>query len=287
MTPSTTNTAARELLASALDECGRPTDAAEVREGRNPFVRGEYALAAIEKALTQQQGGEQEVAWQSIETAEAEFLTNLADKGGLADPVPGMLRHCARLIAGKRPAVVAPDRYETEEEGDAYAHGYVDGEDAARSKQPAASEGDGKPLVPPCDACGGRGCIDHGDTEIGSALFDCEECDGSGLANTSKQAAGEAVLAHEPMVPRKDMQRLYNAYVRLLESGRDRIRDLGGECDGVDVMERNDLDLRHARDVLTTPPRHPADEGAVDDSMVERAADAYEAAAESEGFGLE
>ena len=69
-----------------------------------------------------------------------------------------------------------------------------------------------------------------------------------------------AVLAHEPMVPRKDMKRLYNAYVRLLESGRDRIRDLGGECDGVDVMERNDLDLRHARDVLTTPPRHPADE---------------------------
>ena len=60
VTHSTTNTAARELLASALDECGRPTDAAEVREGRNPFVRGEYALAAIEKALTQQQGGEQE-----------------------------------------------------------------------------------------------------------------------------------------------------------------------------------------------------------------------------------
>jgi len=60
VTHSTTNTAARELLASALDECSRPTDAAEVREGRNPFVRGEYALAAIEKALTQQQGGEQE-----------------------------------------------------------------------------------------------------------------------------------------------------------------------------------------------------------------------------------
>ena len=63
-----------------------------------------------------------------------------------------------------------------------------------------------------------------------------------------------AVRAHEPMVLRKDMKRLYNAYVRLLESGCDRIRDLGGECDGVDVMERNDLDLRHARDVLTTPP---------------------------------
>lgn len=68
MTHSTTNTAARELLASALDECGRPTDAAEVREGRNPFVRGEYALAAIEKSLAQQQGGEQEaVAWGQFE----------------------------------------------------------------------------------------------------------------------------------------------------------------------------------------------------------------------------
>ena len=64
---------------------------------------------------------------------------------------------------------------------------------ALRTKQPAASEGDGKPSVPPCKACGGRGCIDHGDTETGSALFDCEECDGSGLDNTSKQAAGEAV----------------------------------------------------------------------------------------------
>lgn len=42
---------ARELLASALDECGRPTDAAEVRVGRNPFVRGEYALTAIAAAL--------------------------------------------------------------------------------------------------------------------------------------------------------------------------------------------------------------------------------------------
>ena len=60
MKDSTTNTAALELLASALDECGWRTDAAEVREGRNPFVRSEHALAAIEKALTQQQGGEQE-----------------------------------------------------------------------------------------------------------------------------------------------------------------------------------------------------------------------------------
>ena len=76
MTTSTTNTAARELLASALDECGRPTDAAEVREGRNPFVRGEYALAAIEKSLTQQQGGEQE-------TASGDAIRGLRDDEGM------------------------------------------------------------------------------------------------------------------------------------------------------------------------------------------------------------
>lgn len=106
------------------------------------IAKAAYRMGHAAATLTQQQGGEQEAAWQNIETAEVEFLNNLAEKGGLADPVPGMLRHCARLIAGKRPAVVAPDRYETEEEGDAYAHGYVDGEDAAlRTKQPAASEG--------------------------------------------------------------------------------------------------------------------------------------------------
>jgi len=43
------------------------------------------------------------------------------------------------------------------------------------------------------------------------------------------------------------LRRLYQAYVRLLESGRDRIIDLGGTCDPVDVMERMDVDLIEAR----------------------------------------
>ncbi len=47
-----------------------------------------------------------------------------------------------------------------------------------------------------------------------------------------------------------DFKALYRAYVRLLESGRDRIRDLGGTCDPVDVMEANDVDLRAARRVM-------------------------------------
>lgn len=43
------------------------------------------------------------------------------------------------------------------------------------------------------------------------------------------------------------LEKMNRAYVILLESGRDRIRDLGGECDGIDVMERNDPNLRESR----------------------------------------
>lgn len=128
--------------------------------------------------------------------------------------------------------------------------------------KPAASEGDGKPLVPPCDACGGRGCIDHGDTEIGSALFDCEECDGSGLANTSKQAAGEVVDS---------------TFAEWLASEMP-----AGTVIGDPTWWANRIARQYQ---VHCTPRHPAYEGVVGDSMVERAADAYEAAAESEGFG--
>ncbi|HEL5025680.1 TPA: hypothetical protein UOA81_000849 [Stenotrophomonas maltophilia] len=47
-----------------------------------------------------------------------------------------------------------------------------------------------------------------------------------------------------------EFKALYRAYVRLLESGRDRIIDLGGTCDPVDVMEANDVDLQAARRVM-------------------------------------
>ncbi len=49
-----------------------------------------------------------EPAWTNIETAEVEFLNNLAEKGGLADPIPGMLRHCARLLGAKLKNESAP-----------------------------------------------------------------------------------------------------------------------------------------------------------------------------------
>lgn len=44
---------------------------------------------------------------------------------------------------------------------------------------------------------------------------------------------------------------LVRGYVNLLETGRDRIMDLGGMCDSVETMERGDRELRQARDAIT------------------------------------
>lgn len=43
---------------------------------------------------------------------------------------------------------------------------------------------------------------------------------------------------------------LIRAYVRLLEAGKDRIESLGGQCDSIEQMEREDPSLRDARAVL-------------------------------------
>ncbi|HFF6216643.1 hypothetical protein [Stenotrophomonas maltophilia] len=61
---------------------------------------------------------------------------------------------------------------------------------------------------------------------------------------------GNAAAPPAQAVDLADFKALYRAYVRLLESGRDRIKDLGGTCDPVDVMEANDVDLQAARRVL-------------------------------------
>lgn len=46
------------------------------------------------------------------------------------------------------------------------------------------------------------------------------------------------------------MESLYAGYLRVMEAGRDRIRDLGGDCDGIDVMELNDPSLIEARKAI-------------------------------------
>lgn len=46
------------------------------------------------------------------------------------------------------------------------------------------------------------------------------------------------------------LKSMVSGYMRLLQSGYDRITDLGGDCDPVDVMERGDAYLREARATL-------------------------------------
>lgn len=53
---------------------------------------------------------------------------------------------------------------------------------------------------------------------------------------------------------REAMARLIRGYVNLLESGRDRITFLGGDCDPVDVMEASDPWLKDARAALSGEP---------------------------------
>ena len=48
------------------------------------------------------------------------------------------------------------------------------------------------------------------------------------------------------------LEKMNRSYVILMESARDRICDLGGECDGIEVMERNDPYLRESRAVIAS-----------------------------------
>ena len=48
------------------------------------------------------------------------------------------------------------------------------------------------------------------------------------------------------------LEAMNRAYILLMENGRDRISDLGGECDPLDVMERSDPALRESRAVIAS-----------------------------------
>ncbi|MDA3306126.1 MULTISPECIES: hypothetical protein [Stenotrophomonas] len=73
-----------------------------------------------------------------------------------------------------------------------------------------------------------------------------------GASGSSVRPYSVPAYLHAPAqaVDLAEFKALYRAYVRLLESARDRILDLGGTCDPVDVMEANDVDLQAARRVL-------------------------------------
>lgn len=69
-----------------------------------------------------------------------------------------------------------------------------------------------------------------------------------GAANDRQSGALQSPVA--PADERAALSNLYRAYVNLLEAGRDRIIDLGGQCDPVLVMERSDPALIEARACL-------------------------------------
>lgn len=72
---------------------------------------------------------------------------------------------------------------------------------------------------------------------------------------------------------REPMRNLYRAYVQLLESGRDRILSLGGDCDPVDVMEASDPDLRAARKALDASPKGGSDAVTINAAWLRRMED--------------
>ena len=70
-----------------------------------------------------------------------------------------------------------------------------------------------------------------------------EQKDSKGLANARLIAAAPELLS--------ELKNLRRAYVSLLETGRDRIIQHGGQCDSVESMEAADLNLKSARAAIT------------------------------------
>lgn len=65
-----------------------------------------------------------------------------------------------------------------------------------------------------------------------------------------------ALISSDARVRRLEeaLRRLIRGYVLLLECGRDRIVDLGGQCDSLEQMEREDSWLREYRAALEPTP---------------------------------
>ena len=71
-------------------------------------------------------------------------------------------------------------------------------------------------------------------------------------AETGRYFDGETTEANRRLIAAApellaELKNLHRAYVNLLESGRDRIVALGGDCDPVDRMEQDDPHLRAAK----------------------------------------
>lgn len=85
----------------------------------------------------------------------------------------------------------------------------------------------------------------------------------SRMVRSSPAAKGMAVgeqTAREQVLEGA-LRSLMRGYVNLLENGRNRILDLGGQCDPVDKMEASDPYLREARNAFTPGVAVPRNQG--------------------------
>jgi hypothetical protein len=117
-----------------------------------------------------------------------------------------------------------------------------------------------------CPFCGNAKVEIHHNAQAGITFLLCGDDQGRGgcgavVSFRPNLTGSKAVQAYNHRAAHADLsaevrelvegyRSLYRAYVNTLEVARDRIRELGGECDPVDVMERGDPALSLARERL-------------------------------------
>lgn len=227
-------------LTTALDDLDSCPD-------RRPGIMVTEAMAVLRETLSAQPspGGQDTVVSDDmVQALKAELArAQLPGKNRtyfLKDSeLPSILRE---VLAARQPVFVQGCdelRARTEGERAAYMEGLEEGKKIA-ARQPV-----GEPV----------GYATFRDGRFGSWLFQTRA-----MAESHDSTAVAGGPANSEIVPLfrspaqavdlAALKALYHAYVRLLESGRDRIIDLGGTCDPVDVMEVNDVDLQAARRVI-------------------------------------
>lgn len=258
MTPSTTNTAAREVLAV-------------MREAQKEYAghhsSGTFRRLAdkLEATLTQQQGGEQEAV---VTDEMVERAVDASDAYWVAPENQAPCPQCE----GSGAVAVGTDgdrdycdcQFGTTTTGT--EHGAMRAAlTAALSKQPAASEGDGP--VAYADPVAFRNFKERGHLGGVHAREWMWANPGAGLVPiyTSKQAAGEAVVGEKFVRGWIDLPALPGG---MMMGNKGRFGPIPGTAGCVITTSETTLAEWKARgtkfcEVFTTPPRHPADEGAV------------------------
>lgn len=90
------------------------------------------------------------------------------------------------------------------------------------------------------------------DTAIGLSI---DESGDGGFEQKTADYVAHAINSHDELVEMNkellsELKAMAKAYVNLMESGKDRIESLGGDCDEVAYMAAHDANLVHACSVI-------------------------------------